>query len=341
MGRVQAALAPKVLPVKEYLGSALFVTAILEVVTAAVLGGLAISRSTSHHLTGAQLAFVLALGAAAGAVTAWLNHFFIGLSDTSFGLVSSDDPPPSLAGTDPLSPGVVWRRALISGALAGLWGVGLALLVFAAMNRKLAGFPIVFVGILVTWGIANLVTAFSGRVQAIRIGLADEIDAAPRPARRRAWRQIALPLAGFIGLTNAGIAWILFHDYSVGGTFAVAHTLTEQQALSDATILILFSLGIARFVSVRAGRAEAKLGLVSFEDVATQVPTARSLFGPQGLVYIYFGGIVLASLIRFVLPALPNLAEVMVARGVLAAAVAFCASGLSYIRGAANTAASA
>ena len=83
------------------------------------------------------------------------------------------------------------------------------------------------------------------------------------------------------------------------------------------------------------------MGLVAFEDRDTQVPEAKNAFGVQAVVYSVGAMLLIASLVRFLLPALPNLAEAMIARAFLAGGTAFLVGGFSYMRGAANVTAGA
>jgi hypothetical protein len=103
-------------------------------------------------------------------------------------------------------------------------------------------------------------------------------------------------------------------------------------------IQVLLVVGGAAFILGRAGRAEATLGLVAFEDPDAQIPEKKSLLGVQAYVYaglaIMFVG---APLVRLIIPEYPSLATAMIARGVLAGALAFLAGGIAYVRGAANT----
>ena len=63
----------------------------------------------------------------------------------------------------------------------------------------------------------------------------------------------------------------------------------------------------------------------------------RSPIGVQFMVYASILGLVLVRADRrIVLPATPNLASVIVARGVLAGVMVFLAAGVGYVRGACN-----
>jgi hypothetical protein len=219
--------------------------------------------------------------------------------------------------------------------VAGVWGTGIGVLVMAVLNRRQAGFAVLFVSFFAAAGFATIVAGLSSRAEGMRAGFSRPTGVTPRSARRRAWRDLALPVGLLFATVNASFTWVLFHDYAVGAQFG-AHILTEHQVLADIPVLLLLNAFGAAFVCGRAGRSEAAMGLVTFEDPATQVPDAKSAFGVQAVVYSVGAMILIASLIRFLLPALPNLAEAMVARAFMAGGIAFLVGGFSYIRGAGN-----
>jgi hypothetical protein len=332
---------PRVMPRKEYLASNVFVSAILETISAAVIAGLAVSRATGHRLSAVTAGVILGAGPALYASIIYLLALYGGLSETVAGRVlpDSDSKRPVVDG-DPLSPRRLWLKAFERTAAAGLWGAGLAVLVVAALNRRHAGFAVMFIGILAAFGLSSVIGSLASQAEGIRIGLARIARPNPRPARRRAWRELALPFALLTGVINAGFTWVLFHDYTVG-TNVGTHVLTEQQVLADLLILALLNVGGAILVCGRAGRAEASLGLVTFEDPEAQLPPPRALHGPQALVYAVVATFLLSGLVRLFLPPLPNLAEAMIARGLLSAFLVFVAGGFAYVRGAANAVAAA
>jgi hypothetical protein len=158
--------------------------------------------------------------------------------------------------------------------------------------------------------------------------------AAIRSARVRGWRDLALPFAAFFALVVGAFSVLLFHDYHVGAQFS-SHVLTEREVLNDITGQVIIAVGIASFALSRAGNAEAKLGLVTFDDPERQTTTRP--FGAQARVYIVlFVLIAGGALTRFLLPAYPNLVETVIARSALAFIAAFLAGGIAYTRGAIN-----
>jgi hypothetical protein len=322
--------------VRDYLGVNVIIAALLEIVLAALIAGLAVSRANGHKFSATEAGILIAVSPIFGAFTGALITYFSGLAETLGGRVVRGDAKVRPVDGDPLAARTVWWRSLRAAGLAAVWGVGIGVLVVAMLNRRDAGYPILFVGV-VAGGAATAVTGFLGRTEGLRTAFARPVDMQPRPARRRAWRELALPFGLFLAVSNASFTWVLFHDYAVGVEFGT-RVLTEQQVLADVPILVLVNVLLAAFICGRAGRAEAAMGLVAFEDEATQVPTGKTGYGIQLLVAVVIAALLVTSLVRFVLPSLPNLAEAMAARALLAGAVAFVAAGFSYIRGAANVA---
>lgn len=324
------------LPMRDYLAFNTIIAVVVEVVQAAVIAGLAASRANGHRLTAVQTAIFLAAGAIFAVGIGSLISFYSGLSEAAAGLVLRDEKPRGASSaTDPFAPRALWGRAALAAVVAAAWGTGLGLLVVAVLDGRQAGYPILFVGLLVAGGGASVARGLIGRAAGAAVALDPPQNVRARPVRRRAWLELALPLAALVGVVNAAFTWLLFHDYAVGAQFG-AHVLTEQQVLADVATLVVVNSLIVSFICGRAGRAEAAMKLVTFEDAATQIPDAKAGFGVQIFVYTVFAALVATSLVRFLLPALPNLWEAMVARAFLAAGTAFVAAGFAYVRGAAN-----
>jgi hypothetical protein len=331
---------PRVMPRKEYLGSNLLVNGVIQVVSAAAIAGFALSRATGHRLSAVAIGVIIGVGPALYASIIYLLALYGGLSETVAGRVLPDDERKAQpVEGDPLSPRRLWLKAFERTAACALWGAGLGVLVVAALDRRHAGFFVVFVGILAAFGLSSVTINLAGQAEGVRIGLGRLASPVRRPVRRRAWRELALPFALVVGVVHVAFSWVLFHDYTVGTTLG-KHVLTESQVMADLLLVSLLYVGVAVLVCGRAGRVEANLGLVQFEDPQTQLPPPRSLHGPQGLVYAVVATFLLSSLVKFLLPALPNLAEAMIARGFLSAFLVFVAGGFAYVRGAANAVAS-
>ncbi len=156
----------------------------------------------------------------------------------------------------------------------------------------------------------------------------------PIPIRHRAWRQVALPIAGVQLVVNAAFAWVLFHDYSThaGG----AKLLTRSVALADVFVLVTIVSVVFGSVTATWGSTDTLLGRVTADDPAAQQATVKSPIGWQGILYIAVLAVVLSKVVAFLLPASPTLLEVAVARGLFASVLAFVASGAGYVRGAVN-----
>jgi len=327
-------LAPRVQSRTEYLSSQAFFRTIIEIVSAAGISGYAVSRVTSHRLSPASTAIVLISAAAIGTLLVSIYAFFTALSDTVDGLVTKDGTEQPSPDGDPLSAPNLWGRALAFGAAGAAWGGGLTLLALATLNRRESHFLGLFVGVFIAAGVASVTSGIANTALGVRVGLDVPKSASSRPARRRAWRELALPWAVLVGGVTAAFTVLLFHDYRVGSQFA-SHVLTEKEGLADLPIQVVVAAWLASFALGRAGRAEAKLGLVTFEDPEVQDP--KGAFGPQAQIYVvlivlFIGG----SVVRFFLPAYPTLVETVVARGIVAFVTAFLAGGIAYVRGAAN-----
>jgi len=315
--------------------------AIIEIVQAALFAGIAASRADAHRLTATQTAVFIAISAVFAVGIGSVIGFYSGLSEASAGLVLTDDARrPQTFKSDPLSPRAIWGRLAAAALVAAAWGTGLGMLVVAVLNGRQAGFAVLFVGLLVAGGAASAVNGLLSRATGVAVALDRPDTVRPRPVRRRAWRQFALPLAALVALVNGSLTWLLFHDYAVGAELG-PRVLTEQQVLADVLVLVLLNTLVSAFICGRAGRAEAAMKLVTFEDATAQIPDAKSGFGIQAFVYTAVVALLVTSLVRFLLPSLPNLWEAIAARAFLAGSTAFVVGGFAYVRGAANMTAGA
>jgi hypothetical protein len=302
----------------DYLSSQTFVRMVLEVTTAATTAGYAVSRVTSHRLSATSSAVVLIGAAAFATLLVSVYSFFVALSDTASGLVTKDGTERPSPNVDVLSAGRLWGRVALFGVTGAAWGAGLTFLALAALNRREQHFVGLFVGVFAAAGVASITAGIASTALGIRFALDVPKAAKVRSARRRAWRDLALPMSVLFALFVGAFTVLLFHDYHTGAAFT-KHVLTEKEILADLPLQVIGAVAIGNFALGRAGRAEATLGLVSFDDPERQ--TTRSVFGVQALVYVALvvavaGG----ALARFVLPAYPTLVD----------------GGIGYTRGAAN-----
>src|SRR5437667_5654871 len=106
-------LRPRALPVRDYFGFNVMLSIVIELVLAAVVTGLAVSRATNHRLSPVATVVLLAAGAVVGATYSTPLAFFSGLSETLGGLVVRDettDPGPVRG--DPFRAIAMWGRAV-------------------------------------------------------------------------------------------------------------------------------------------------------------------------------------------------------------------------------------
>jgi len=321
----------------QYLSGQVFAGLINALISALFVSAYGITRVSSHRLSPATAATILIAGAAINAFITAIVSFYTGLSDAASGLVTKDGTEKPSPDVDVLSAASLWGRAIAGGLGGAAWGTGLAFLALAALNRRETHFLGLFVGVLVTAGVASITSGLAGNALGVRTGLDLPKAIMPRPARRRAWRDLALPFAIVFGIFAAAFGLLLFHDYHVGAQFS-SHVLTEKEILADLPFQVLLITWIANFVLGRAGKAEATLGLVTFEDPERELPNTKSPYGIQAMVWtaviVLFAG---GSLARFILPSYPTLVEVLIARGAFSLVTAFVIGGMAYMRGAVNT----
>jgi hypothetical protein len=289
---------------------------------------------TTHRLDPTASAVVLIGAAGIATLLVSVYSFFVALADTAAGLVTKDGTEKPSPDGDLLSPGSLWGRVLVFGLTGAAWGAGLTFLALAALNRREQHFVGLFVGVFAAAGVASITAGIASTALGIRFALDVPPAAKVRSARRRAWRDLALPFSVLFALFTGAFTVLLFHDYHTGAQFS-SHVLTEKEILADLPLQIIGAVAITNFALGRAGRAEATLGLVSFDDPDRQAST--SAFGVQMLVYIaLFVTVLGGALARFVLPSYPTLIASVIARGGLAFVAAFLAGGVAYTRGAIN-----
>jgi hypothetical protein len=152
--------------------------------------------------------------------------------------------------------------------------------------------------------------------------------------RRRAWRDIALPLALFQMVVNMGLAVLLFHDYSTGAG-GTAHALTGKVALADIPVTVIVVAVIFNIVVSPWGTAEAALGRVQVDGDRTMRERAGPV-GVQALVYLALAGLFLGWVAARFLPNAPSLGRVALVRSLYSGTMIFLAAGLAFVRGAIN-----
>jgi hypothetical protein len=333
-------LGPRVMGTQEYIGSQLFVSVVLQLVLTALIASLAVSRAAGHRLSATAVAAIMIGGPAFNTVINSLISFFGGARDVTRGMVKRDGTEKPSPDRDPLTPGALWSRALTNALIAAAWGAGLGFLAYAVLNNQQASYWLLFVGMLAAGGIASVVTGLIGQAQGIQLAFDKPASCTPHSARRRAWVELA-PVALIVAILHSLASWVLFHDYAVHSQFGT-HVLTEHEVYADVlTSMVLVPFLIAYLVMDRAGFAEARLGLVAFDDPSAQIPQPKALFGTQVFVYVAVAVLVIATPVaKLVTPEQPTLVHAMIVRGVLAGIAAWIAGAFYYLRAAGNAAAS-
>lgn len=292
-----------------------------------LFAGLATSRAAGHVLSAGAITGVVMVGAATSAVLAWTTSLYSGAFAVLTGSVAAT--PDEFEGTDPFATGPLWRTTLAWSAGAGAWAAAGAGLVAVALNGKLAGFVTIFVAMAALMGVS--VVAISGAARRRGMAAAHASASTTTGLRRRAWRSVAFPYAVSQGVLNAGVAWLLFHDYGKG-----LDVLTEKAALADALLVVVPLTILFGGMTRSMGAFDMATGRVVLDDPETQTVPQRSPIGLQFVVYMSFVGLLLFRFAAFVLPAQPSLTQVIVTRGVLATVLVFLAAGVGYVRGAVN-----
>jgi len=128
---------------------------------------------------------------------------------------------------------------------------------------------------------------------------------------------------------------LLFHDYAPGGA-AAAHALTRAEMLRDLLVTLAIVATGNAFGAGRAGRAEAMIGCVDFDDpVVQRSPTS---YRRPAFVYAAAGVyLIVVVLLRPFVPAAPSLVVVALLRAGYCGVLAYIVAGLAYVRGVADT----
>jgi hypothetical protein len=327
---------PKARTPRQYLVGEGIGTVALQSVLLTIIAALAISRATHNLLSPGVLAAVVAgVGVTAGLMGRPLGVFEGALAILD-GRVSrsDDDGHGDGAPADDAFDGRRLRRgALVWGVGLGAWAGAAALLVAATLHGRQAPFLVTAVALVAVGSAASVAAGLVGRAEGI--AAARRLDSAPTPPvrlRRRAWRDIALPMGLVQAVFNAGFAVVLFRDY---------RPLTESAARADSLVVVVIVTAIFGALAMRWGRVDAALGRVAVEDDARTAVTAKHPLGPQALVYLAGAGLLAFALAGWLLPPLPSLARVAIVRGAVSGLLAVAVCGVAHVRGALNTLAGA
>ena len=327
------ALEPRPRELRDYLESSAFVGGVIQLATAILVGAIATSRAEGHQLTPWTLALLVAAAAGAGVSIGWPVGVYGGAGDMLKGLVitnaSATDPT-----VDELGVRRLWTNVAAWGGAAALWAFAAGALVAVVLNGRHAGAVLAIAALAALGGVTGCAVDIAARRRGIELVRARA--GAPVPERRRAWLHLALPLASVQGLVNAGLAWMLFHDYVQGDAFATRALLEGPVVAEVGSVVLLLVLVFGPIVR-SWGEVDAALDRVVLPDAARTVTPV----GSQAFVYLAVTGLLLGPAVGLLLPATPSLARVILVRGGLAFVLVFIVAGLAHVRGAMNHNASA
>lgn len=296
---------------------------IVQVVVAALLAGLAISRAAHGVVDAVDLVLVVAGASLVSASVGWVNGAFEGAAD------ALDDPMPTQLRARPrvdaFLPGNLWRRALVVTALAGLWSCAGAVVLAAVIGERSVGFPVVAVSLAVLAGGAAVAVDALGR----GVGIASasrwrRVRPATVSLHRRAWLHVAVPVGITQLVAQVIISWVLFHDAGRPG----APELTEEAVTADALVVVTILVGLLGAMAGNWGRVDARIG-----RVAPPAGESAQPIGAQGLVLLGVTAVLLAGPAGWLVPVDPGLAHTLVVRGALAGVLAVVVAGFGYVRG--------
>lgn len=294
-----------------------------------LLAATAASRAAHGVLSPAGLVAVVVGAAVAATTTGWVAGFYEGADAALHGRVTGVRP----AAVDVAAGRGLWRAALSWASAAALWAAAGAVVLAAVLRDHSAPFPVLAVALLAIAAPAAVVVDLAARATGAAAGAAMRAHGlVPVNLLRRAWGDLALPVAAVQAVVNAGAAWVLFHSAAADGT------LTKGEAFADAPLVAAILASLFGTLGARWGAVDAAAGriLVEAPHPDSPAPARRRPFGPQALVYA--GGLAVAatSLAGLVVPAAPSVLRVALVRGLLSGGLALVACALGVVRGAAN-----
>lgn len=289
-----------------------------------LLAATAASRAAHEVLSPAGLVAVVVGAALAATTTGWVTGFYEGVEAALLGRVEGARPGP-----DQLAGATLWHRALRWAAGAALWSAAGSIVLAAVLGHRSAPFPVLAVALLALAAPAAVAVDVAARAAGVANGTTLLAHRPPEvPLLRRAWRDLALPVALVQVVVNAGGAWVLFHGAAGDGT------LTKSAAFADAIVVAALLATVFGALGNRWGAVEAASGRIAVEGDRGR----RHPMGPQALVYAGAVMVVTTSLVGVVVPSHPSLWRVAVVRGLLAGALTAVACALGVVRGVANAA---
>lgn len=308
-----------------WLGQRAGAGAVGNVVVFTLLAATAASRAAHGVLSPAGLVAVVVGAAIAATTTGWVAGAYEGAEAALHGRVVGVRPgtADALSGRNP------WRVALRWAGGATLWAAAAAVVLAAVLRDHSAPFPVIAVALVAIAAPAAVAVDVAARA----VGAAQGATLLRhRPVTtsllRRAWRDLALPVAVVQAVVNAGAAWVLFHGAAAEGT------LTKGDAFADALVFAALLASLFGALGARWGSVDAAAGRV---EVPGGAPARRHPVGPQALVYAAALMVLGTSLAGLVVPASPSLLRVALVRGALAGGLTLVACALGVVRGASNT----
>lgn len=295
------------------------------------------SRAADGGLSGAALAAIAAGAAFTSGTMGWIAGLYEGAHhrlDGTVVIADARDRGPAFG--DVFEASALWRRALTWGGMGLVWAGAGGVLAGAVLDGRAAPLGVVVAALVLLVGVIAVSVNLAARTTGIATVTA-RCSAPPRPVHRRSWLELALPVAALQLAFNAGAAWVLFHDYSVGDPLA-DRVLTRGDALADVGVVVALLTAALGLMAARWGRVDAAVGRVTVDQRLRSGITAKAPLGVQGLVYVAMAALVVGRVAGWFLPALPGLARVVIVRGVFAGVLAFVVVGVAYARGAVNTA---
>ncbi len=295
------------------------------VVAFTLLAVTAASRAAHGVLSPGGLVAVVIGATMAATLTGWVSGFYEGAAASLHGTVDEVTP----ASTDRLVARRPWRIALAWAGWAGLWAAAGGVIVAAVLRERSAPTVVVIVALVALVVPAAVAVDIAARAAGAACGAALRTRRpTPVPLLRRAWRDLALPLAGVQAVVNTGAAWVLFHGAASDGT------LTKGAAFADATLFAALLASLFGALGSRWGAVDVAAGRIVVDRPEGR---GRALpLGPQALVYAAFLAIGATSLVGVIVPDSPSLLRVALVRGAIAGVLTLVACALGVVRGALN-----
>lgn len=330
-------------PLPQHLGRIAVAGAVVVFLIALVVSALAASRATAHVVSPAGLAAIVSGAAAALVYVGWVNALYAGAADVLSGetLLDCGAGCRSVPRDDPWAAGRLWLGALAWSGVAAAWALAGAGIVAVALDGKRARLVVLLAAFAGLAGTAAVVVEVLGRHRGAHAARRAVDGAWPATSlRRRAWKQIAVPVALGQVVVNLAMAWLLFHDYTRGAAAAAggAHALTDKVVVADFVITVVVLSLVFSSMTRRWGGIDAELGRITLDDADAQSAPAKAPIGGQGVLYIAVITYVVGTLTAKLLPSGPSLLVAALARGAFAGVLAYLVAGISYTRGAVNAA---